>query len=52
MKFEQWKNFNSGSWEDEINVEILFKKTILLMKVIPLSYLRQPKKQKIFGMKF
>ena len=26
MKFEQWKNFNSGSWEDEINVRDFIQK--------------------------
>ncbi len=26
MKFEQWKNFNSGSWENEINVRDFIQK--------------------------
>ena len=26
MKFEQWKDFNSGSWENEINVRDFIQK--------------------------
>lgn len=29
MEFEQWKSFNKGKWQTEINVRDFIQKTIL-----------------------